>query len=1086
MPELGHKAIRASAGSGKTFQLAHRYILLMAHGVSPDRIIALTFTRKAAGEIFDAITRYLSRAADDPGAARSMAVRIGAPELCTDDFKLMLKQLLRNLHRIHIGTLDSFTVGIAKAFPMELGMPADFEMVNADGGDGHDLRERTFRRIMSNEHSTGDERDAFHETLKLATFGEEKKQIGDVIDGLINSYRNYYIEAPFRELWGNPDRIWPEGFPWNHGVEDPSFLMTEVRSINAQELQHAPLMRSMAEFMDFAGRFSKTSEWNSGLESKAVFKRLMEHFSKHGEAPEEIRYSGKNYNLSPAMTSALTKLLRHLMSVEIDRALKRTSGMFGIFERFENAYRLVSRDSACFTFDDIQYLLAGSQNARKGSLITRDSSLEDRLYIDYRIDSRLDHWLLDEFQDTSNLQWEVIENLADEIIQDVSGERSFFFVGDVKQSIYSWRGGNPKLFDKVRKQYGETIELEPLDITYRCRRPVVDFINRVFSDLPSPELPAETIEQWEGAWNEHRVADEIRDDPGYVAVLEPFAPKDKKKPLDEDRHRIVAGIVRELNPGKRGLTVAVLVRTNKKGREIVDYLRSSCPGIPILHEGNAVIEDNPVVAALMALVECAAHPGNLMALRHVQMSPLGRMLDSAEFSHEDLSPRLMHQLYNMGFQAFIRHWGNLLNDAEPLDEFGLARLAALVDAAGQFDETHDCDPDKFLTFIKHYSTNEPSSHNSVRVMTIHQAKGLDFDAVILPDLEGGKSPATSRLIVSRGDDNNPEWLLVSPRPVIAKADRKLADEIRKSDIADTYEDLCTLYVAATRARYALYTVSGYPGDASTLFTHASLIKKQVTGTTKPRGSDTTILLEDESVIGLYEDGDRGWFAKMAGKPSKHARQMPDQVPADYRNIKSMRSELKRLSPSRQSDHEASAELLFLKSSVLSRCKGTGVHQLFEKIYWMEEADVPDLVAEWKAASKYPDYLKQQIADHFQQSLAHDDVRKALARPGDNAEVWREKPFEIVLKDQWITGTFDRVVIRRDGTGTITRVEIIDFKTNDIRNEDHLRETAERYTPQLELYGKVLESILGVKAGSIRLRLLFTSYGRVVTVRDEGC
>jgi ATP-dependent helicase/nuclease subunit A len=78
---------------------------------------------------------------------------------------------------------------------------------------------------------------------------------------------------------------------------------------------------------------------------------------------------------------------------------------------------------------------------------------EARLYIDYRLDCKLDHWLLDEFQDTSDLQWEVLRNLADEILQDASGQRSFFYVGDVKQAIYGWRGGNARLFGKILEQY---------------------------------------------------------------------------------------------------------------------------------------------------------------------------------------------------------------------------------------------------------------------------------------------------------------------------------------------------------------------------------------------------------------------------------------------------------------------------------------------------------------------------------------------------------------------------------------------------------------------------------------------------------
>src|SRR5512136_2223993 len=119
---VGHKAISASAGSGKTFQLAHRYIELMARGVKPDHIIALTFSRKVAGEIFDSIVKYLCQAAASPEAASRMGKLIGKPDTGQSEFLKILRELLESLHRLHIGTLDSFTVGIARAFPMELGI----------------------------------------------------------------------------------------------------------------------------------------------------------------------------------------------------------------------------------------------------------------------------------------------------------------------------------------------------------------------------------------------------------------------------------------------------------------------------------------------------------------------------------------------------------------------------------------------------------------------------------------------------------------------------------------------------------------------------------------------------------------------------------------------------------------------------------------------------------------------------------------------------------------------------------------------------------------------------------------------------
>ena len=106
--QIGHKAISASAGSGKTFQLAHRYIELMARGVKPDHIIALTFSRKAAGEIFDSVVKYLCEAASSPETALRTAKLINRRDTGQREFLRILRELLESLHRLHIGTLDSF------------------------------------------------------------------------------------------------------------------------------------------------------------------------------------------------------------------------------------------------------------------------------------------------------------------------------------------------------------------------------------------------------------------------------------------------------------------------------------------------------------------------------------------------------------------------------------------------------------------------------------------------------------------------------------------------------------------------------------------------------------------------------------------------------------------------------------------------------------------------------------------------------------------------------------------------------------------------------------------------------------------
>ena len=210
---IGHRAISASAGSGKTFQLAHRYIELMSKGVKADRIIALTFSRKAAGEIFDSVVKYLCQAASSAEAALETGRLIGKREGKREDFLKILRELLESLHRLHIGTLDSFTVGIARNFPMELGIPPHFQLLGEDGAAG-DVRQKVLARVFGQGEADQDLRTEFLQAYSQATFGQEEKGLADRLDTLIGRHHGHYQILPQAMAWGQQELIWAGNSPW--------------------------------------------------------------------------------------------------------------------------------------------------------------------------------------------------------------------------------------------------------------------------------------------------------------------------------------------------------------------------------------------------------------------------------------------------------------------------------------------------------------------------------------------------------------------------------------------------------------------------------------------------------------------------------------------------------------------------------------------------------------------------------------------------------------------------------------------------------------------------------------------------------
>ena len=1049
----------------------------MADGVPPDRICALTFSRKAAGEIFDSVVQYLQEAAASDESAARTAKRIARPDLGSSDFLAMLRRLVEHIHRMHIGTLDSFIVGIVRAFPAELGIPQSFQVMDAESVAAKDVQERALAQIFDPQRAGPQKQRAFFEAFKQATFGREEKGLGALLDSFVTGCRDSYQVLPQQDAWGKQDVIWPDGGPWLVPVDKIGAVIEQLKeSLNRSGLSERPMERWM-KFLSAASEFHAGAAWSGEIEY--MFSKLMPLLGDLAEGHATLRLDRIECPMTTQQCRNTLQVLHHIMHEHIRASVQQTRGIFRVLNEFERVYDDAVRRTGKLTFTDAQYLLTPANNYSGGAVLSRIPGQADRVYIDYRLDCRLDHWLLDEFQDTSDLQWTVLRNLIDEVVQDDTGQRSFFYVGDMKQAIYGWRGGNARLFRAVLEEYHPSITQVPLATSHRSSQPVIDVVNQVFSDLSATDLPPRAVENWAEIWQTHET---VVKNEGYVALIEP--PFDgENKPTAQDRDRMVARLLDHIRPLDRGLSVAVLVRDNKSGRRLVDCLRRECPSLTIVHEGNATITDSPVVAVLLSLVKHAAHPGDLFALRHLQMSPLSKPLEAAGAIAADLPAYLLSQIHHSGFRDFIAHWGDELHNASPADPFGRLRLNDLLDAAGEFDASGSRDCDAFLRSAESFEIHEVASGQAIRVMTVHQSKGLGFDVVILPDLmtRGITKAKNPGLVVSHVPDSTvPRWVLQLPRRLVSEYDPVLNREIDTVDAEACFDELCVLYVAMTRAKRALYLVTSYPGKTSTSITAGALVKKRLIGETKPDTGEE-IILAGTKAVRLFEAGEADWFERVDLEPEEPARPLSD-LPGDFADRESTRTRLSRVEPSAEERTETRASTLFNPemSDVLDF--GSAIHELFEQVEWIEEADVETIVEPWKARTSVSDEVARDVIKQFEAALTEPELRGALARPEGKAYLWRERRFEVVLnRQEWVSGVFDRVVILPGKNGEPERATILDYKSDRISEEDQFARAVERYRPQLDLYSHALSRILSLPRERITLQLLFTRTGRVFDV-----
>jgi len=1033
MNPTGHVMILASAGSGKTYALTNRYVRLLALGAKPERIAALTFTRKAAGEFFDEILKKLAGAAAAEAGAKKLAAEIGEPALRAADFLQLLRGMTEAMHRLNLGTLDSFFARVVRAFPLELGLAGDFEVLQEHAARLE--RRRVLRRMFAHTDG-GTTRQDFIEAFKRATFGTEEKRLGARLDAFLDEHAEVYLAAPDAAAWGRAERIWPAGSEWLAAAD------AKKRSMAAADLKAALPWATFsdaqrARWEDF---FATLPDWAPGAPLPKPVEYVVKNALKVWPGLAEIMIERKKVPLAPDAGRALRALVSGIVGAELARRLEMTQGMFAVLRGYEQVYDGAVRRAGRLTFADVQRLLR--PDTPDGTwLLTRDAAAEARLFIDWRLDAQIDHWLLDEFQDTSHGQWSVLRNLIDEAVQDPAEARSFFYVGDVKQAIFAWREGDSRLFREIFDHYNAvrpgTISEQRLDRSWRSGPAVIAMVNRVMGagEALARLFPAEAAARWTREWRDHESAQPQLG--GYAAL----------RTVEDEAGRFAETlrIIQETQALPRGLSVAVLVQKNSTAAELADYLRRE-GGLPAVAESDLHVgTDNPLACALLALFRAAAHPGDKAAWVHVKMSPLSAVLVAEQCTERDpLAVRLLGEIHTEGFERTVEAWVRKLEPALAADDaFSRERGRQLADAARLFDETGSRDVAEFVQFVERHTVRDADTAAVVRVMTVHKAKGLGFDLVVLPDLEGTRLAARRRgLAVQRARDRTVEWVFDLPPETFYAQDGVLAGHVAAAEADACYEELAVLYVAMTRAKRAMYVITEPVGTSQ---------------------SHNFPRLLQETLGEEWSKGDARWFdAIAAGSPEPGLEPGLATVAAARMPRRPART------PSEAGAVEVAGERLFDLAGGGGAVRfGRAVHGLLAQVEWGEASKEAKWAAAWRADGAAG---LEALACLRAPDLAEVWTKPAAAR----VEVWRERAFEIVLESAWVTGVFDRVVVEFDESGRAVRAAVYDFKTDRGAGDGPGRARAvARHEGQISLYRRVAAVLTGLPVAAVRTELVFT-------------
>ncbi|MDU5324951.1 RecB-like helicase [Campylobacter ureolyticus] len=776
-----YEALSASAGSGKTFALTIRYLVLIFKGVMPNKILALTFTRKAAAEMENRIIEtFLGLKKYSPNVPSNERKFEAEKEELLNILDLSEDELIKKRDHlkerflnsdIKISTFDSFFSTILKSFALNFGINPNYEIENNDASLRQIIDKEFVKKISKNQIFL-DEISSFIVNTKsnsydfLNSLNELSSEIGKVkIDGLDTANENL------------------ENLKEN--------IKTKIDNFNSIKLQIAQYCDDIIKNTSPKGS-TKTAlkEHSSTINQAQNLKNKTEGFIYDVIKNDLIKKETLNYrNYSKIYSDYLGVLWDNLKKSLKDFLNELEKYKITVFFKILNLYLQVK--------DDINVRLNKLSFNDLSTKIYELISQKDILNMIYfRLDARVEHILIDEFQDTNVMQYQILFPLIEEIVSGLgqSGIGSFFYVGDIKQSIYRFRGGKKELFEKLMSDFKQ-IERSELDRNYRSEKALVKFVNSIFKkpfdgvlgykdQIPSKNYNKEERKNIKILKPKNFDYFDVEDDDyGYIKVLS----------SDDLLESAVSEVKNLLNKGVKEENIAILCWKNDN----IDVLKSLLKQEKI--EANGIGSQNlfsiPKIRAILEYAKfCITNEEiykfNAEELLGIEVKKLNLNLQKST------TQNILYLLKKLGINA------------------DNANILYFIEESKNYENIIE------FAFNKDKKNISSSDSFGVNLLTVFSSKGLEFNHVILCD-KFQKNRNDISNFIKEYDVENSKWQIKYRVKNREYLDEDYKNFVQKSKNLDKEEDLNKLYVAFTRAKNSFILVksnnlNSYFGDEKLL------------------------------------------------------------------------------------------------------------------------------------------------------------------------------------------------------------------------------------------------------------------------------
>ena len=1084
--------VEAPAGSGKTLLLTMRFLKLLGQVSHPGEIIALTFTDKAAGEMRGRIIRILNMAQNDE-----------TPESPLDEALLKLagdaisrhrqyKDIFTSADVLNIMTFHSFCLYMVKRAPLQAGIAPDCKIMDEEIQPTlmdealQSVRDRLFSSPKGEIKRAALENRLLYHNNNWLSISEELKEIVRRRD----HFEDLIREVRFHGLTSLPSTL-------NKRLQtfiekNLNYLLEEFSSSNlgARWEEFADHLSSKGAEVDGLPSLLPGSSWEELPGWQAIAERIL---IKNGRPKKKFGPSNGFYSnfkkttwaeliggLPENVARVLHETRNHPIKGDTIADIGALSDFIILAAEVISEYEAICRKRHIIDFIGLE------QSALR--LLNEENPSDIHLYLDYRIR----HLLVDEFQDTNRNQWELIKRLCSGWAPDDG--RTIFIVGDPKQSIYAFRNAEVRLFIEAKSgiplpgQGKLPLDTHLLKTNFRSTEELIEWVNLLFGNkvMVNPDTNADEV-----PFNPSVPARDGREK--TVISLNLFFDEDTDRAKDNEARWLAQRVKRTLDETGGNKSIAILLFTRNRIHKYLTALKEA--HIPVQVQEGLSLTERPEIMHLMQMVRLIARPHDdlawasllrspwswfdvkilqetamqdcdswvekirLMANTHPEMNLLLKAVDQTllragrdslgkivKTFWEDLDgPGITAYLYGMAGVANCRRFFEILEDAEegiPLET--LNRIEIIFDSL--------------------YEPVDPTtSRSQVQMMTIHRAKGLEFDCVFLPFMDyrplasGSKMPppyllermpgAGDKHLIAMGKDRRTE----EPTPTY-----RLLDKLRKERTWG--EAKRTFYVAATRARHALIMSGVVKSKDEAIFAPDKSILNWVMDYENLNGRDPTEIKNNTASITVNPTTD---------SPSPEDRGMDLILPEPLPVIPERTPYVVKSPSLLKSDPD--------EGESSGSARGIITHRILHTSIIGEKPPTESAIVK----ALYTEGLPVDLAAYMAPEIMK-EVTSTLSDPFITRLIDKSNP---IVRSEWAIE--DRPKNRHIRSGIIDLAVfdgsdwwIVDFKTSRPAKIDSVEEFISReeelYMPQLEAYRSMLENVESVSKSIIHIGIYLTA------------